>query len=296
MSLFQQSSLTFASAKTLVAQSANRATTTEMKTRAGAAIQAAMQFLDGTNWQWQRTSSEGLTVSADGEVTLPYDFKDVYTFRYNSNPVATLAGTTVRDYDRWVTTPTTIASAYTLDYAGQNGVLTILDAPATTGTCDLKYYRRIVIPCYVTGTAEILVGDTQVVMSSGSLGGVYVGNTIAASPFSGNVYIKSVDDAYTFTATAAAGSSTTAAVSVTIGADDAFLQIPASFERFVLAYARAEFMMDAGAPESRISYWMNKAMDEFRERLMENNGKPEDIDWCFMRTPPPMGRYNWNRT
>lgn len=117
-----------------------------------------------------------MTQAASGSYTanatsipLPYDFKDVYDLRITTGGYdRTLVGIPRRLYDRVIQQQGT--SGYTIGYdlfqQGSNNVLSLEPAPNSAGTYDLKYYRRMWVPCTIAAVAGRLGTDGGSYLSS----------------------------------------------------------------------------------------------------------------------------------
>lgn len=306
MAFYQQSSLSFGDAKALVAESGNK-DGSAMLLRAGRAIQAAMRHWDTkANWPWlvqladdpagEHFGFDPDVVSGTSTYALPYNFKDVYTLRFDNR---TLESAERRKYDRlfWEQSGGHVV-AYNLLYAGDVGKVELMHTPNSSGELELKYYRHIRIPCSTTAllnTGSISSGGNTV-LTYGSLSGAQIQNNLlvytsagalntsaftSSTPFV--VSISDVADIATPSVLNSAVVSLPADASVStgyvqIGSDNTALDIPYKYEDYVLAWARHKFLADLGAPESRINYHLRYAEAGLEAAVAEMNTMPEDMD------------------
>ena len=148
--------LTFGAAKTQIAQQASKQNTQEFLDRAGTALQKAVQYWNRYNWRYLlKQSPVNISVSAgDGNITVPWDLKDVYSLRIESSGREhALVNTNRRLYDRVISDQTQRGEPYGYDMAedGNSNQITITPPPNVASSLKLKYYRRMWVPCTTTG-------------------------------------------------------------------------------------------------------------------------------------------------
>lgn len=150
-----RSNLTFGDAKIQVAQQASKQNTAEFLSRAGVAIQKAVQYWNRYNWKWLMTQASDVTLEAgDGTMDVPYDFKDVYDIRVESNGRQhALVNTNRRLYDRLIHDQTARSEpgGYDLFSVDGRNVITLTPPPNASTIVRMRYYRRMWVPCSVTG-------------------------------------------------------------------------------------------------------------------------------------------------
>jgi hypothetical protein len=290
MSLFQQTSLTFGAAKTLVAQQNARQTTTEFLTRAGQSIQQAVKYWNRFNWKWRLKQAPVYTIAAnDTSITLPYDFKDVYTVRWTGVGPHYLRSVNAREYDRqWYDQSIPgFTMAYELFKEGELGKLGLVPASSRAGTIVLKYYSRMTVPCtFSVGPYSVDIGTSSIL---GDLTGATLGArlyTSTAGLWADGAYISSITPALGDTTArmrlnfSASATATGAAITYVFGGDDELLDIPEDYENGILSWAQAHFLSATGAPRERIQYFMGLALDELNEARRVNE-PGEDQDMAF---------------
>jgi hypothetical protein len=150
-----RTNLTFGAAKTQIAQQASKQNTTEFLARAGTALQKAVQYWNRYNWRYLLKQAPDFSVTAgDGTLDIPWDLKDIYSLRIESNGRKhALVNTNRRLYDRVINDPAVRGEPYGYDMAadGSGNVITITPPPDTESILRLKYYRRMWVPCHVSG-------------------------------------------------------------------------------------------------------------------------------------------------
>jgi hypothetical protein len=294
MSLFQPSTLTFGSAKTRIAKKASKQNYSEFLDRAGSALQDSFKFYNKYNWRWLMTSTTALTVAADTtDYSLPFDFKDVYGFRITTDGrERTLKGIPRSVYDRVHQVQSgnpgeTIG--YDLYRSGTYGQITVQPSPDAASSTKLLYYRRMWVPCTITGVSVLCTGGLDTNVGSASALGGFSGITQGSPAVTTNV-------GWTVAATYAtalmsgplsitlSGATFTASANGTatfnFGGDNWYLDLPEDYENALLSRATHQFLSDLGAPEGRLSYWIQMANSEFDE-AMEANHRYEDQDISF---------------
>lgn len=159
-----RTNLTFGDAKIQVAQQASKQNTIEFLARAGVAIQRAVQYWNRYNWKWLMTQASDVTLEAgDGTMDVPYDFKDVYDIRVESNGRQhALVNTNRRLYDRLIHDQTARSEpgGYDLFSVDGRNVITLTPPPNTATTVRMRYYRRMWVPCSVTGIKTSWLWDS----------------------------------------------------------------------------------------------------------------------------------------
>lgn len=321
--LFQQSSLTFGSAKQFIAEQAGKQQTTEMLNRAGRSLQSAIQDWNKFNWKWL-LSTVTITASASGApFALPYNLKDVYDVYSTGATPQWIPAISRRHATRSnIRGLATAPYAYDLFLKGNSGSLVLQGASATS--LELEYYRRMTVPCSVTasglayytsgnwlaGTGStwngVTVGSpvffstafaaasslqlapyvTAVRQEVGVVVDEALGTTVLGAPFT-NVLNSSIH----FTGDSATGFGT--AASATVGGDSVFLDIPETYEWGILARAVVHFLAGVGGPADKMQEWKEQAAVKLEEALRDDR-EAEDHDMCF--TPQPTyWSYNPNR-
>jgi hypothetical protein len=148
-----KSNLTFGDAKIQVAQQASKQNTSEFLTRAGTAIQKAVQYWNRYNWRWLMKQAPDVTLAAnENTIAVPYDFKDVYDIRVESNGRNhVLVNTNRRLYDRLINDQSAAGepAGYDLFSADGQNKITITPVSNADTTIRMRYYRRMWVPCVV---------------------------------------------------------------------------------------------------------------------------------------------------
>jgi len=240
------------------------------------------------------TSTTALIASAGtDDYNLPFDFKDVYGFRITSaGRERTLKGSPRSVYDRVVQTQsgnTGETIGYDLFRSGAYGQITLQPTPDVTEDTKLLYYRRMWVPCTVTASLSAIAGtDTNIGATAlGGFAGITWGSPVVATgqgwaQTSAVTYATALINSPTSitllgaTFTASANGSATFA----FGGDNWFLDIPEDYENAIMSRAVHQFLSDLGAPEGRLSYWIQMANSEFDEAT-EANQRYEDQDISF---------------
>ena len=315
MALFQQSSLTFGSAKQFIAEQASKQQTTEMLDRAGRSLQAAIKVWNKYNWSWLTTSTT-LTFGTAGTAALPYDFREVYSLTWLGQNRRWIPGRNRRSYDRLYQTEVTQNEAptrYDLYLRGGSGAISVLGALSASGSANLNYYRKMTEPCAVTfaGARVSATGISHLLSTAvATFANVKVGNICIPSTgwatASSNVIVTGVSQASDPGGTLgliglvylnAAATATSTAVSGAIGADTHFLDIPSDYEWDIVAMAAAHFIAGVGGPDSKLQEFKELAVSGL-QRAMSDDSSEEDIDISFMPPLPDPEQfpYNPNRT
>lgn len=317
--MFQKSSLTFGNAKAQVAAKAGKENTTIFLSRAGESIQQAVKYWNRYNWRWLMTQAATASefasyASGATSISLPFDFKDVYSFRITSGGTdRPLTGIPRRLYDRMVRSAS--ANGYLMGYdlfsQGSSNLLSLTPPPDTAGTYDLKYYRRMWVPCAISGVAghintlEGTVTGVNPTLSSTACGGATLGSWLTATATASGCYsrptqIIGINESFTVSAYGGAGvnigsphlellTGTASAfrpvatgncVAATIGGDNYTLDIPEDYENGIIAWAIHHFLATLGAPDSRLAYFVKLANEELTEALKANEHY-EDQDIAF---------------
>lgn len=150
-----RTNLTFGSAKTQIAQQASKQNTSEFLERAGVALQKAVQYWNRYNWRWLMKQAPDISMSLGANTfALPYDFKDVYDLRVESNGRQhALVNTNRRLYDRLISNQTVQGEpmGYDLFAADGQNIITITPPVNAATTLRMRYYRRMWVPCNVSG-------------------------------------------------------------------------------------------------------------------------------------------------
>ena len=242
--------------------------------------------------------------SGESGLTLPYDFKDVYDLRIESSGRSRfLVGQNRRLYDRRRLDQSANydPTAYDLFTKGDQGELTLTPTPSADTILRLRYYRRMWVPC----------PSTSITLDTGTIDWLYDGSTVAGSntiistqpnTFAGITLGSPVDVSAVSHAVAlstpvlatriyqsgsfyrmdltTAGVTTDGEGTLTAGGDNYLLDIPEDYEDGILARATAHFLAGLGTPSDRLSYFMQKAEDEFNEARRANE-EFEDNDISF---------------
>lgn len=298
MAAFQQTSMTFGQAKTQIAESISRQNTSEFLLRAGKSLQSAFRKWNKYNWRWLLKQATDYTVAAgDSYIAAPFDLKDVYTLRQESaGRERALTGVPRRLVDRVIRDQASRAEILGYDLATLGRIT--FPAPAdSAGTLRLRFYRRMTLPCSVTGAAADSTSASPIfiVTSAGSAGGATLGSPVAPTTITLNttfgegynhaILIGITDNAsganrdktqLTLNCTASNSASGTLA----FGGDNILLDIPEDYVNGVLAEATHDFLNGTGAPESRLNYWVRRAEKELQDAL-EANSDGEDEDTAF---------------
>lgn len=286
--MFQRSTLTFGEAKERVAARGGKTTSDQLE-RAGRSIQAAIMYWNEAprtgGWKWLATTA-AVGVSSSNVGTLPANFRDVYQLEAATNGYTRpLDSLDRRVYRRAVWTRNSGANpvAYDMFLADAAGTFELIPPVDTATDVELAYFRNMTIPCSIStsGTALLESAELQV-----NTAGVYPGNAIhmgTSGIIDAGTTVDSIVDESTLVMSGAAAL-TSANVSVTIGGDSKFLDIPSKYERGIMAFAIHDFLSSIGAPEDRLTYWMRAADDELKKALDTNSARWEDMDMCIQ--PP----------
>lgn len=350
-----RTNLTFGAAKTQIAQQASKQNTTEFLDRAGTALQKAVQYWNRYNWRWLMKQADDYTVSAGSStIDLPYDFKDVYDIRVESNGRQhALVNTNRRLYDRLVNNQTVQGEpmGYDLFSADNQNVITITPPLNTASTLRMRYYRRMWVPCYVSGVKATMdwthpnsylsadgvatlcnfssgnspeitsIADGYAAMANVTLGSP-VSAVVAASASGGDWYGWNIGihplveypiyTGFNIDSTNASSAkinivgmypSTSTVpdphydvpITMTFGGNDKILDMPVDFEDGILAKATAHFLAGLGAPEGRLSYFLQKAEDELQEaRRFNEEDEDRDVSFEVGNPAPPLGLFRTN--
>lgn len=241
-------------------------------------------------------------------MTLPYDFKDVYDLRIESSGRSRfLVGQNRRLYDRRRLDQSANydPTAYDLFTKGDQGALTITPTPSTATILRLRYYRRMWVPCPAktltfTGTAplewlyngsSIATSNTITSTNPVEYAGITLGSPVTGVDTVTNAIqlstpvlatrIYTSGSRYCMDLTLAGmGSGGALSGSIVVGGDNYLLDIPEDYEDGILARATAHFLAGLGTPSDRLSYFMQKAEDEFNEARRANE-EFEDNDIAF---------------
>lgn len=194
-----RSNLTFGDAKIQVAQQASKQNTTEFLSRAGVAIQKAVQYWNRYNWKWLMTQASDVTLEAgDGTMDVPHDFKDVYDIRVESNGRQhALVNTNRRLYDRLIHDQTARSEpgGYDLFSVDGRNVITLTPPPDTATTVRMRYYRRMWVPCSVSSIKTSWLWETgKTVYTSDTT--AYVDNWKHANDIIGTITFSGSVDGY----------------------------------------------------------------------------------------------------
>lgn len=264
-----------------------------MKDRAAVSIQAAIRkWNNAARWKIMRTRVQIAVVAGTATYALPWDFKDWYTGRLSTakRPIF-LANR--RQYDRyvWDQTQTGTPIAATLAYEGTQGKLELLDTPNANDTLVLWYYRRMAVPCITTITHVIKDAENIFPTAVGTPigGGVEIGNQ---AYFSGSArgIVQSAVKTLLVVSPTNLGDHTD--VSLTIGSDDDFLDIPVDWEEGILSYATWHFLTSVGGPVEKIQMFFSEAEESLRLAKKDNN-TADDFDLAF-DPQPNHGAAAWN--
>lgn len=315
MSLFQQSSLTFGSAKQFIAEQASKQQTTEMKDRAGRSLQAAIKAWNRYNWTWLQTTAS-LVFASSGTASLPYDFREAYDLTWTGSNArwipARARRTGTRLYSQntsWADVPT----RYDTFLRGGFGIISVSGASASAGTATLGYYRKMAEPCAVSFTgARVAATGLNYLLSTATdaFANAKPGNIIVpsagwatASAISTVTAITQAIDpgaasglvALAYLNTSASASAT--GISGSIGADTHFLDIPADYEWDIMALAVFHFLGGVGGGGDKLQQWEQLAANGL-QRAMSDDSSEEDLDVAFLPplVDPEYRPWNPNRT
>ncbi len=282
MSLFQQSTTTLAQAKVDIASSAGKDDDATMLTRAERSLQAAFRYLNKHRTFWDFTRAEASDISMDGSTELadlPYDLRALYDVRFitTAGSATTLSPLSKRQEDRtqWIQ-PYGAFGAYDLFKSGTLGKIRVVNL-ASAGTLKLKLYRRLAIPCAVTGVTVTGANlGTTLTGSAGAFAGVQLGATVTGT----NVGAAAVVTAITNTTVTVSVANTGSVTSVAFGATTDFIDIPGDYEDAPIAWAKAHFLANNGGDAERQKYWQDYA-NEIIANMIANNNFNEDEELSF---------------
>lgn len=301
-SLFQRSSLTFGEAKIWVAEQHNKQTSADFLLRAGRAIQRAVQDWNRFRWEWLVTEGPVVTVTAglaNTKYPVPYDYRDMY------NMIITQGGTsralvqdTKRAYDRVMAQPiASTTSAYNLIRVGDLGKFEIQDPPNAGGTIRMLYYRRMCVPCAVSGLtvsdySDLSDGTTRLYLASTA--GIKIGAPVVtdtAGVLDDGMIVVGVEADYITISSHPLTDPT--GVVIDVGGDAEFLDIHVDFEWDLLARAVEHFLVSCGAAEAKLAYWMGTAQRGLEKaQAMQNDHDDRELSFEPL---PFWGGYNPNR-
>lgn len=287
----------------LIAQQGSKQSTTEFLTRAGQSLQQAIKYWNRYNWKWRLKQATDFSISASSTgFALPWDFKDVYTLRWNGSNPHYLRAVTRRDYDRrWYDQDQPgFPMAYELFKVGELGSLGLVPVPSQAGTAVLKYYSRMMVPCTVsTGTFTVTANQASI---DGDYTGVTLGSRIYNTKWPAGTYVNSIARLSSNTSPAISlgfSASATASASgqnIQFGGEDEILDIPEDYENGILAWATGHFLSSLGTPTERLQYFVTLGMDELQEARRANE-EQEDLDLSFQTMDEiPLNLINPNAT
>lgn len=330
MSLFRQTSTSFADAKHWVAKQVSKTSTPEMLDRAGEAIQDAIQDWNRYNWMWAVTSPpdgyrDPYPVAIGQEFyDLPYNFKDVYDIVVQTgNSYRALRQDSKRNYDRSVPFPfNSFTVAYNLLRVGDRGQLQIQNPPDSPGTLKLLYHRALTEPCSVTGTCTFRVDNglnayagamppdvtasyflPYIVVPGATASRIKPGNFLKASKTGlgtlavgvvEQVHINDDDTAFISFSPRVAQASTSPITNVDFvaGGDNRPIDIPADHKIGLLSKATEIFVSSIGASDQRLAYW-HQAAERGIDKALAAQGDKSDMDLTF--EPSYFNSFNPNR-
>ena len=307
MAVFQQSTLSFLEAKTQIAEQASKQNTSEFLRRAGKSLQHAFKHWNRRNWKWLMVQAPDVTASVGAtSIGLPYNFKDLYTVRVESpGRQHALKGAPRRLIDRMISDQTLVDEVRGYDLFNQWAnpaapVLTISPPADSETIVRLKYYRRMTVPCSVTGFAGnfSVTGRTSVIPQQPTFAGATVGSPFYATTTAqsaiwpaSNFLSAVVPDivtpgqvnwSYIWSQPTILTANN---VSAQIGGDNVYLDLPEDFENGLLSWAVHHFLSGLGAPEGRLRYFISLANGE-EDRALEANETFEDEDHAFQFGDP----------
>lgn len=235
MAIFQQSSLTYSAAKTIVTTAAGTVTDSDLLTLSGHAIQQAIERWNNKRyWTFLLTTAGtiGVDPSLGQDYLLPPDFNAPYDLRTLSNK-RMLIPMTQREYgwaDPYQQPGTPFF--YGMFNSGGLGKLRLYPSPVSTDTLTLHYYRRMAIPMDTTSTdascsvasnrltftgATTVSGSNVLTVASGAAS-AYPGEVIthANVPNGTTVSYVAMDTQIIMSANATASGAATATLGMTI--------------------------------------------------------------------------------
>jgi hypothetical protein len=349
MSLFQQSALTYTSAKNQVARSAGMVTDPDLSTMAAqAVVQAIERWNNKKAWTFLLTTAPTFSFdsSLGQDYNLPADFAGPYSVRDITNK-RNFMPIQQRLWDWGDPTATPGAPImYGMFQQGGDGKLRLYPIPSNSGKISLKYYRQLTLPmesltvsgcassatritfasssssigsdiltvssgastCRVGevlttqngfaagATIKDIISDTQIQMSVAATGGstdpASFGNTIlttssgtfagvrrgAGITVSGVATGTTIQRILSLTQVELSQPVSTAVASgvSTISSESQLLDIPANFERGILALAKFYYLRDKGGDEERIQGWKREADEAFAEAMANDATTPEE--------------------
>lgn len=282
MSLFQQSTTTLAQAKLLVADSAGKRDDATQLARAHTSLQAATRFWNKAD-RWDFTRTLATDVSMDGTTELadlPHDCRALYDVEIvGTGAVARpLWYVRRRYYDRTRRSELGNQDEYDLFVQGGLGKIRVLGL-TSAATLRMRYYRRLSIPCALTGiSATTTTGTTTITGAAGAFAGAQLGAAVTGS----NVGAGAVVTAVTGTSiTVSVVSTASGATTIAIGATTDFLDIPADYEDGLIAWATHHFLINNGESEVRLNYWQSYAAEVLARAKAENHYE-EDEEVTFV--------------
>ena len=319
MPIFQQSTLTFNSAKSQIAEQVGKSASTEMLARAGRALQHTFRKLNRQNWKRYLAGPTTLTISS-GRAALPYNFRDAYTVRLAGSLARPLVLDPRRNYDSSVWSPTTgTPASYNLFRRGGTGYMEFFPTPGSDITATVTYYRRLTVPCSVVtaGTLSMAAdasGSAAVLTTTDSDGfaGATLGSAVrtaagAAIWDDADLYVKGFsepgapDDSFSTNAFASGlllsaynSDGLNGNATLLIGGDDVLLDIPEDWEDAVLADATFNFLIGAGGvTNDKIAQWARQAAETWAT-LKHSDTEEDDRELVIQPSNFPAHPPGWN--
>lgn len=142
--LYVPTSMTATQATSRIARAISGASSSEVLTEAGEALQNALRWWDRYHpWHYLRKTNDPITtVIGTADYSLPSDFKHIYTARLTTNE-RTLSYVDPRHYDRvfWAQAQRSTPAWYTLFRLGAELKITLLPTPSEADSLVIRYNR-----------------------------------------------------------------------------------------------------------------------------------------------------------
>lgn len=293
MPLFQNSTLTVATAQTRIARSGSASDFTAELSRALEALQDAMRWFNRSDlWEFTRTYADTIPVAAGTSTyALPYDCAAIYDVRLTSSP-RRLTYINRRPYDSAVydQSYTGIPYGYDAFRQGAQGMIQLIPTPGQADNLEIKYYRRLWIPCSVSATGVSAGEDEQVLTNTNDgFAGVTVGSAITGTNIPAGTYVTAVETPRSLSIS----QPTTGIISngtMTIGGTTKFLDVPSDYEDGIVSRAKEIYLAEREADGSRYQRFALEAR-AMLERAKANNFRDPDNEIVFLApsdvgTPP----------
>ena len=278
MSLFQQSSLTFAQAKTKVARAASAEADSDMLTKTGDALEAAVQTWNNRrHWNFLRathtfalmapfTVASCTTVSENTSVSAP-SLSDVVAGDV-------VSGTGIRS-------ETYVQS---VDTSGSPDTMVLSQPASAAGTVTLSFARRdYAAPTnykYIYNMRNVTTGRKLQHVDSRLYDNVMPEQSMQDEPFFYDQHPMGADGKFRFLPTPSARHMVEAKYyrRMTVpSVDGTALDIPIDFEWGILSEAKAIFLAEKGGYDALAAFWAAKAKEALALAVQADGKQPDEM-------------------